>query len=334
MLLIKCTDNVELLNTVDEFRSSFLDTEFIKVNTSGSTGAPKTIQLKKEFAIASAQKTLDFFHLNKDSNALLCLSPDTIAGKMMIVRAIQGNLNLVIGEVSSHPLKNCDERIDFAAMVPLQLENSIDHDLEKTHRIKTIIVGGGPVSPALGKKIKDHQLNVYHTFGMTETISHIALRKIEEGNRTYEALKNVSFTSEDNQLIIHAPDIGIDNLKTNDLVELIDDHHFIWLGRADFVINSGGIKLHPEQIENKLSDLIHEPFFSTGLPDVKLGEKHVICINTSDNKLTKKILKNYLSGVEVPKELYLFDSFAYTKSGKINRVETLKNIGNAIKKVL
>ena len=324
------TNNPELIEAVQAFMVEWNNnSEVIVVQTSGSTGIPKTIEIEKKYMIASANMTGEFLKLKAGDTALLCLSPSTIAGKMMIVRSIVLGLDLVVTDVSGRPLKKLTEEVDFTAMVPFQVEQSLK-DLKK---VKKLIIGGAPISPALWKRIAESNVEAFQTFGMTETISHIALRKIELPESGYIPLNGVEIDSQNDCLVITAPQLRVHQLITNDIVNINKDGSFIWLGRADFVINSGGVKIHPEQVEKQLSQLIAQPFFSFGIEDDSLGQKHVLCIEGNfqiDKDKMMRVLENY----HVPKEVYFFDTFEYTTSGKINRLKTIERRANAKKQVL
>jgi len=321
----------EVLSFIDEWNA---DSNSIKTKTSGSTGLAKHILIEKKYMIASAKMTGDFLQLRKDSNALLCLSPRTIGGKMMIVRAIVLELNLIISDLSSTPLEGIKEDIHFAAMVPLQLASELTRSDGKVKKIEQLIIGGGPVTRELASKTLNFSNEVYQTFGMTETISHVAMRKLSAGEEKYTALPEVKFSQKDKCLIIHAPSLGIDSLPTNDLVELMDSKTFKWIGRSDFIINSGGIKHSPEEIELKLSTLFTCDYFITGLPDNTLGERIVLCVESPPKDLERDDFKTVLSKYQVPKEIYYFSKFKRTESGKIDRKTTLKYISNVQKQVL
>lgn len=320
-------------------RDWFSEEDYILVETSGSTGTPKTIQLKKEFMINSALATGDYFDLQKQTMALCCLPVDFIAGKMMLVRAMVLGWRLDVIEPNSYPLESIDKEYDFSAMVPLQLSNS----LGRINFIKKLIVGGGVVSEELQNAIQNVTTEIYATYGMTETITHIAVRKLNNlsslrGNMTkqshYVSLPNVSISKDGrNCLIIDAPKVSEEKVITNDVVEIISENEFIWKGRYDNVINSGGIKLHPEEIEKKLSPHIKAKFFVAGIPDEKLGEKLVLIIeaNVTSSAVEKSFrlkIKNLpsLSKFEIPKEVFLIKEFVETKTGKIQRIKTLQKI--------
>jgi len=314
----------------------FNEKQHVEVNTSGSTGTPKQIQLQKKHMIHSALATGDYFSLPEKTTALLCMSPNYIAGKMMLVRALTLGWQLDVVVPSSNPLEKIDKTYDFSAMVPMQLNNS----LEEIYKVKKMIVGGGVVSNELLSKIQHVESDVFATYGMTETITHIAVKKLnrfEKDNENkkchYQTLPNVSI-SKDNRgcLVINAPKVSKEIVVTNDLVELISETEFKWLGRYDSVINSGGVKLIPEQIEAKLSEIIENRFFVTGLHDNILGEKLVLIIELEnievqsiEHNILQKIKKlKTLLKFEIPKEVYLISQFIETPNQKINRKETLK----------
>ena len=330
------TYNIIYLDAPDEVKKSvedfilawFNDDAYISTFTSGSTGKPKSIKLLKSKMIESAKQTGEFLSLKKNQSALLCLSPETIAGKMMIVRAIFFHLNLYVVAINSQPFQNLDVEIDFVAMIPLQLSNSLDSNPEKLTRIKNIIIGGGIIPPTLITKLKNNKLTVFHTYGMTETISHIAMRKVgliyED---SYTALGETIFSEVDGQLVIHSPILETRSITTNDNVQIIDNKHFIYKGRVDFVINSGGVKMHPEELENKLYAVISKPFFITSLPDEYFGEKVILIIEYAGTIILSDLnLKEVLKPYEHPKEIYCIPQFVRTESGKINRLETTQKI--------
>ena len=288
----------ELFSYAKEFSTStnqflldwFSANDFIEVKTSGSTGDPKVIQLRKEFMINSALATGEFFNLPEKTTALLCMSTEYIAGKMMLVRAMVLGWKLDIVEPASNPLKSIDKTYDFSAFVPMQLHNS----LEDISRVNKLIVGGGVVSQELERKIQKISTEVYATYGMTETITHIAVKKlnhIHNEKSHYKILPNIAISQDQrNCLVISAPKIVKDIVITNDVVELISETEFKWLGRIDNVINSGGIKLHPEEIEKKLSQIISQRFFVAGIPDSKLGEKLILIIEK--NVISSAVVKS------------------------------------------
>lgn len=306
----------------------------LKVMTSGSTGVPKEISLRKEHMRNSAKATGVFFKLGVNTKALLCLSPSYIAGKMMLVRALELGWDIDVVKESGSPLEQLDKVYDFVAMVPLQLSNS----LQFLHRIKTLIVGGASVSPRLCQSLQGESCAVYATYGMTETTSHIALKRLNHGQskkelEIYRVLPEVSI-SEDHRgcLVIDANKVSSERIITNDLVKIVGKDAFHWLGRHDTVVNSGGIKLIPEQIEIKLVEIISQRFFLAGLPDETLGEKLVLLIEDSRRSvLNGKEVKNFLkkanlSKFECPKEIHFVKKFEETQTKKIKRKSTLEMI--------
>lgn len=307
---------------------------FVEVKTSGSTGTPKIIQLQKKHMIQSAKATGVFFNLGEGTKALLCMSTNYIAGKMMLVRALELGWNLDVVDAVSNPLKGIDKEYDFCAMVPLQLHNS----LTEIDKVKQLIVGGGVVSKELLNKIQNNHTAVYATYGMTETVTHIAVKKLnnseqlKQGSETYyNALPNIKLHKDSRGcLVIDALKISKKEIVTNDLVNLISETKFEWLGRYDSIINSGGVKLIPEQIELKISEILFNRFFVVGIPDIILGEKLVLIVEGEFKKnLLKEIkLLNSLSKFEIPKQVYFLDNFIETPTQKINRIKTLKLISS------
>lgn len=305
-----------------DFLLEWLNTsDTIWVKTSGSTGAPKTIPIKKEFMVNSALATGKYFELKPGDCALLCLSTEFIAGKMMLVRAMVLGLQLDIIEPVSSPLKSIKRPFDFCAMVPLQVSNSMD----RVNQIKKLIIGGAPLSRKLKDELVNLKVQSFETYGMTETITHIAVRPVNA--QSYETLPEVQIsTDERGCLVIDAPNVSVEKVITNDLVELADKTHFNWLGRFDNIINSGGIKLVPEQIELKLSSIIQNRFFLTGVADNELGEKLILVAEGDLNKseLEKKILgMKGLGKFERPKEVFIVSNFVETPSGKVQREKTM-----------
>lgn len=329
--LLTHTKNLECYHFLTQW---FSNTSFVEVSTSGSTGKPKTIQLKKEFMINSAKGTGNFFSLPAKTTALLCLSVNYIAGKMMLVRALTLGWHLdIVAPTSKVKIK---KKYDFSAMVPLQVRNS----LAEIKKIKKLIVGGGIVASDLVELLKNVSTKVFATYGMTETITHIAVKKLNNFNDlkedksaglnavkksdSYKALPNIKIAQDQrNCLIIDAPKVSLEKIVTNDVVHLISDKEFEWLGRFDNVINSGGVKLHPEEIEKKISHLIKQRFFVAGIKDVLLGEKLILIIEGKKVDVILGEAKN-LTQYEIPKEIYFVEKFIETGTKKIQRKKTLE----------
>ena len=306
---------------------------YIEVYTSGSTGTPKKIRLKKQHMIKSALATSKFFELPARTTALMCLPAEYIAGKMMLVRAMFLGWDLDTVPPSSNPLDQLFKVYDFSAMTPFQLDNSI----ARLHLVKKLIIGGGAVSPRLKEMITDVDTRIFETYGMTETSSHIAAKKLnprkkKKSARPFKLLPNIHIAQDDRGcLIIKAPNILDEEIVTNDVVEIITYKKFIWKGRYDNVINSGGIKLFPEQIERKLNKVLDHRFFVTSMPDDSLGEKLVLFVEDDFSEETLEELQSSIGSLksldkyEKPKKIYLIEKFEETPNGKIHRENTLKS---------
>ena len=304
---------------VGDFLLDWFDAKpYIEMHTSGSTGIPKTITVSKQAMVESALATGDFFELNPGNKALQCLPVKYVAGKMMLVRAMILGLDLDYVAPSSHPLHHNEVDYDFVAMVPLQAQNSI----AELKKVKKLIVGGASVNKNLEKQLLKLSTEVYETYGMTETITHIAARKL--GEKAFTVLPNVTVSYDDrNCLVIHAPRISEEVITTNDIVELLNENQFVFIGRIDNVINSGGIKLIPEQIEEKLASKITQRFFIASKPDNELGEKVVLVIEGEKHEFDTTLYEA-LDKYEKPKEIIFITKFKETPNGKIIRKESMK----------
>lgn len=304
------------------------DSEIILVKTSGSTGKPKTIALQKEYMVNSALATGSYFNLKPNSTALLCLPASYIAGKMMLVRAMVLGLNIHFLPPSSYPLDGVTHSFDFGAMVPLQVGNS----LSKLHQVHKLIIGGAPISNSIREELKGVDNSSYETYGMTETITHIAIKPLnhkEVKDAPFTVLPNVELTIDDRGcLVINAPKITDETVVTNDMVELLSKAQFKWLGRLDNVINSGGVKLHPEEIEKVLSNYIDSPFFVAGVADDELGQKVVLVVEDAEVNDIRKIIDGIgeFKKFEKPKSILIAKEFQRTDSGKIQRSKTVEQI--------
>ncbi len=296
----------------------------ITLQTSGSTGEPQTLSFPKQALIESAERTCRFFELTEDTTALLALSPSFVAGKMMWVRALYCGWSLDVIKPSSHLV--IKKTYDFSALVPMQVKSSPGI----LSRIKKLIIGGAPVDDELGKKIEKSTNEVFLTYGMTETLTHVAVQALTEkaSKRTgkndkkwFHTLPGIEVSLNENGcLVVHSPTLPYSPVVTNDLAEIKDNTTFKWLGRKDFVINSGGVKLIPEQIEKKLEPYISYRFIISSLPDEKLGEKVVLVAEKEIPAHPEKIFdKAGLSKYETPKEIIIIDTFPLTESGKIKR---------------
>ena len=328
--LIKEGDSFE--KATGDFLIDWLnDKDYLEVQTSGSTGQPKQIKIYKQAMVNSAIATGNFFGLEPGDKAMDCLPTHYIAGKMMLVRAMILGLELDYVEPSAHPIFDYERPYDFCAMIPLQLKHTINY----TDNIKTIIVGGSKVTKPLLNRIKNSASRVYETYGMTETVTHVAVRrltsKLYKGEDYFSALPNITFSEDERGcLVINAVKLVDEPLITNDIVTLKSETSFELLGRFDNVINSGGVKLFPEQIENKLQPVIDERFIVAGEEDEEFGERLVLIVenprDTADSIANRiKHIKG-LSKHEVPKIIYTTHNFVETVNGKIQRSETIKSV--------
>lgn len=299
---------------VGDFILDWFDAKsYIEMQTSGSTGKPKRIRVEKQAMVNSALATGDFFGLSAGDTILNCLPVKYVAGKMMFVRAFILGLEMDFVAPSSKPLENNDKKYSFIALVPMQASNS----LEKLSNFKTVIIGGAKVSSELEKKLKPIKSNIFETYGMTETITHIAARKI--GAKAFTTLPNVVLSQDENNcLLIQAHNISNEIIHTNDIVELVSENQFVFLGRFDTIINSGGIKLIPELIEEKMMPFIKNRFFVMGKEDKELGEHLVLVIEGKEEKINIDKIET-LDKYERPKEIVFIPKFTETPTGKVIR---------------
>lgn len=326
------TKSEDYHKAVGEFILEWLSAETkLVVKTSGSTGIPKNIYLSKQHMINSAKATGEFFDVRENTNALLCLSAEYIAGKMMLVRAMTLGWNIDLIAPESDMSESITKRYEFAAMVPLQVENSF----VSLNKIDTLIIGGAPVSNKLFQNIQQLETKCYATYGMTETITHIAVRRLNHGPENYyTTLSNVRIALDERDcLVIDAPQVSFEQVVTNDLVHIHSNNQFEWLGRYDNVINSGGIKLFPERIEFKLSKSIDSRYFVSGISDEKLGQKLILVVESNLSETEKESLLKKIKGIneldkfEVPKDILCIPSFQETTTGKVQRSKTLEYQG-------
>jgi len=315
------------------------------IKTSGSTGEPKDFILRRELMIESAELTGETFNLSKGDTLLCCLDMGYIAGLMMAVRALVLDCNLYVVEASGNPLQDIDknQKLDFAAFVPLQLEKIIEETLEKLqllNQMKAILVGGGPVSQKLENLLQKITAPVYHTYSMTETYTHIAIRQLNVNpSPFYYPLEGVKISQDERGcLCVSSPVTEGELLITNDLIELNPDGSFLWLGRADNIINSGGIKVQAEKIESAAEAALKKmgieglAVMAVGLPDEKLGQKIVLLVESDMQGGALKLsilaeLKKNLPRYEVPKDVMLIPQFERTRTGKLQRGETVGKLG-------
>lgn len=325
----------KVLNLIVEWYSS---SETVEVQTSGSTGVPKVLNVEKKRMRHSAMMTCNFLGLQEGDSALVCLPVEYISGKMMIVRALERKLKLHVVNPSAKPLKELEQRVDFCAMSPLQVENSLD----KIHLIKNLIIGGAQVSESLKHKISKNipessTSRIFETYGMSETLSHIALKQIyPEAEECFTVMDGVKISQDGRACLeIAAPSLTPSLLHTNDVVELQGPNRFKFVGRADNIINSGGLKIQPEQVESILRQYLDAEAVVGGVPDILLGQKLVVVVegeNTSEIKSglieAFKGIRTALSKNHVPKDVMFLSTFPRLPNGKINRRTILNEMKN------
>jgi len=304
----------------------FLDTDSFKIKTSGTTGTPKTQVFNRKSLIKSAQITLNWFNLTQSETLLMCLPVHFVAGKMMLVRAMVGRMNLVVTEPTSSPLESLNTKIDFAAFTPHQIQNILSKTPEKLSFIKKIILGGSPVDSNLEGKLALCDAQVFETFGMSETLTHIATRKINGSDKSsnFKVVDGFSINVDtEGKLIISADHIPDSPLHTTDIIEIINNRTFKWIARSNDVINSGGIKLFPSAIEKKIRKVFSErKFYIAKRNDRELGEIAILCIegdefeDSSIKELDSK-LNSVLEKFERPKRIEFVKEFSRNKNGKI-----------------
>ena len=317
--------------TLEEFINQWQSSSpTLLVHTSGSTGKPKPMLVEKRRMEASARITCQFLGLNRGDTALLCMPLDYIAGKMMVVRAIVWGLRLIDIPPCGHPLAQIDTPPVFAAMVPMQVFNSMQDDGErqKLWQIKHLIIGGGAISDDMAARLRLHPGAVWSTYGMTETLSHIALRRLSgaQASQWYEPFDGVGVTTNaEGCLVIDAPAVCAQPLTTNDIAEIAPDgRRFRIRGRKDNVICSGGIKLQIEEMEAKLRPYVNVPFLITKRADPKFGETVVMIAETYDIESLKTICHERLNKYELPHDFIAVDSIPTTETGKPARAKAME----------
>ena len=325
------TSNEFETKVLDFIKEWFSESKTVKIKSSGSTGIPKVFDIEKSKMLNSAEMTCDFLGLEEGNIALICLPIEYISGKMMVVRSILRKLKLKIVEPSTNPLENITQEIDFCAMTPLQVENSLD----KLHLIKKLIIGGASVSETLKKKIqesgiKNQESRIFETYGMSETLSHIALKQIFPNQEDwFTVFDGVEISLDERDCLrIFAPKLNSEVLQTNDLVEIKNENQFRFLGRIDNVINSAGAKIFPEELEKLVKQNIPNETVFLGLDDEKLGQKLVLIIEGEKSESLNQKLStiNYKKSFHKPKEIIFVEEIPRTPNGKVNRLELKKLI--------
>lgn len=313
----------DLGNFLDEW---FNDSATLMQLTSGSTGSPKQIVVQKQHMKNSATLTIDYFGLRPGMTALLCMSPVFIGGRMMIVRALMAGLYLCVEKPDENPIAHLEGQIDFAAMVPFQFARVVRENIQKLQQIRQLILGGAPIPPGLEEVAQQLSTQIWHTYGMSETLSHVALRKINGAARSsvFRPMPGIRLSQDGRGcLIIDAPMLADMPLITNDLAELNDDGSFRILGRADHVIISAGIKIHPELLELQLASLIEVPFVVSPRPDREAGQVAVLVLEGSlSPRRIFELWRQMASSIDrkqIPRQIFTMEKIPLTSSGKADR---------------
>ncbi|QJX45507.1 AMP-binding protein [Hymenobacter taeanensis] len=315
------------------------------LRTSGSTGKPQLVQMKRRQLEASARRTGDYFDLGPGDRMLVCLNCEFVGGIMMLVRAFERNMHLTIVEPQADPMVLVPAAtFDFASFVPLQLREVLANGHgPRLNRMKAILVGGASVEKSLEKEIQKLKVPVYLTYGMTETASHIALRRLNGPSVSpyYQVLPGIHVGQDERGCLTVRADVTNDQLiTTNDRVQLQPENHtFEWLGRADFVINSGGVKVQAEKVELVLEVALTElglsrRAFVAGRPDARLGEQVTVIIEGAplpphQQQQLLALLTERLEKYERPREVVYVPQFKTTASGKLDRLGTMRGQGAA-----
>lgn len=324
-----------MATSLDDFLSEWQnDSPYVHVQTSGSTGTPKPMLVEKRRMLASARITCDFLHLQPGDTALLCMSLDYIAGKMMVVRSLERGLKLITVPPSGHPLSTLNyplstihSPLSFAAMVPLQVYNSLQvpEERERLMQIRHLIIGGGAIDDEMAAQLKSFPHAVWSTYGMTETLSHIALRRLSgpEASEWYTPFPSVKVSlSDEGCLVIDAPEVCSERLITNDIADLSlgpgPSDRFRILGRKDNVICSGGIKIQAEELERQLRPHLRVPYLISKRPDAKFGEVVVLLTEGSVDE-ARQVCERVLPKFHQPRDYMHVDQIPLTATGKPQR---------------
>ena len=298
--------------------------ESFEFTTSGSTGTPKSIEISRETLAYSAQQTLHFlFGINRPDTLLLCINPAFIGGTQVITRALVAGADLIVREPSSNPLTTLDQPVDLTSLVPLQVQTILRDQPDKFALIRNVLVGGAPLKASIRKKLINHPCQFYETFGMTETASHVALKHV--GDDVFRPIGDTQIGSSDAGILTLRGTLTKNEwLTTNDLIEQTDSG-FKWIGRGDWVINSGGVKLSPEMIEDRIHETLPETqVIVSSKPDGQLGERAILI--TEKEILAKVRTMNILQKYEIPKEEFLVAKLPINENGKIDRLKAREMI--------
>ncbi|MBI2257575.1 MAG: AMP-binding protein [Flavobacteriia bacterium] len=310
------------------------DSDNIEIQTSGSTGVPKSFVFYKKHLIESAKATLRYFKSFSDYPILLCLSANTIGGKMQIIRSLVWDKKILILPLERNPIKNLNQKSSFLTLTPIQLNEILQNTPEKLDLIDKILLGAAPIDDNIYHKIQHLKTLFFQGFGMSESLSHFAIRKLNNHTKSiqsiekipYQLLEKVELIHESNDFFLTIPYLDIKNLLLSDDFELVDKNLFFWKGRKDWLINSGGYKFNPEILEKKLQDIILNPYFIIGEKNEIYHQIVTLFIEEENHQINIEELKlqmyKRLKRYEIPKKIIQVGRFLYTESGKIDRLKT------------
>lgn len=332
--LAKSTKRREVLDALAFAAEWYSGKSTFELKTSGSTGPSKIIEVTRAQMIASAQGTINTLQLTIDDHSLLCLSTQYIGGKMMMVRAMElGNKCTIIPSqkdpLAKYPTKH---KFTFTALVPTQLQEILNREngIEQLKLFKAILIGGGSISLNINELCVNNQLPIWQTFGMTETVSHIALRNLGNVESNYKCMEGIEIGVDDRGCLwVEGAVTNHERIQSNDNIDLISATEFKWIGRYDNVINSGGIKFYPEEIESEISSLIPSniSYFIHGVVDQKWGQKAMLFLEAKEAPIDLlDQIKSALGSIKCPKEIVLVDEFERTTNGKIQRKQTVEKV--------
>ena len=305
-----------LLNWLDDF-------SYHTVFSSGSTGTPKQYRLEKQHMINRARMTGERFRISAGMDVLGCLPLSYVAGKLMMVRAIELGWHIDLVAPSKNPLDKVTKRYEFTAMTAYQVKHSLDY----LYKSRKIIIGGGPVDEALVESLNGRHTRAYHTYGMTETSTHVGVRELyPDYEEFFTALPRIKVrVNGADCLVVDAPDLANEPIVSNDLAVIKSEKMFKILGRTDNVIITGGIKIHPESVQNKLSKFIEPRFFISSEPEKDLGQQVVIYIEGDEIDVDSAFAKAKLDRFEKPRKVIFVSQFAETHTAKIDRKVIIAN---------
>ena len=328
------SDKLPLITKIIKLTKAWFDPSqrYFEFKTSGSTGTPKTISHSRSSIEGSARITQSFFGYAEGDLTLLSLPPDYVAGRMLLYRSFVSGLDIIIDDISGRPLKNIEKELAFLAMTPLQLANTLANDRDRLVNVRCLLLGGAAINKSIEESVSNLAIPVYIGYGMTETLTHVALRRLNGplAAEIYNSVAdNIEFSlSSESCLIIRADHLD-STVITNDIVELMDSRSFIWYGRRDNVVNSGGIKIQLEPLEEILSNALGINLMLFGADDKLLGEKLSLIIERNDFQVFENHIFSALDLIDKlkrPKQVFVVERLINTASNKLDRKATISTV--------